>query len=114
MKARIPNQGNNSQANAMKRLQEMQEQMALVQEQVEQGEYTSSAGGGAVTAKVNGAHELLELTIEPEVVDPQEIEILADMIISAVNGASRKAADTMEQEMGKITGGLNIPGLGGM
>ena len=112
MKARIPHQGGGSQANMMKKIQEMQDEMARVQAEVEAGEYTSSAGGGAVEAKVNGAHELLDITLKPEIVDPEEIEILADMIISAVNGANRKAADTMEQAMSRVTGGLNIPGLG--
>ncbi len=113
MKARIPNQGGNSQAAMMKKLQDMQAEMARVQEEVEQAEYSASAGGGAVEVKVNGKHEVLEVNIKPEVVDPDDVEILSDMIIAATNEAIRKAADTMEQRMGNATSGLNLPaGLG--
>lgn len=114
MKARIPKQGD-SRANMMKKVQDMQEDMARVQEEVEQGEYEATSGGGAVGVKVNGKHEVLSIDIKPEVVDPEDIEILSDMITAAVNEAMRKASDVMEQEMGKVTGGLgglNIPGMG--
>lgn len=113
MKARIPNQGGNSQAAMMKKLQNMQAEMARIQEEVEQAEYVVSAGGGAVEVKVNGKHEVLEVNIKPEVVDPEDVEILSDMIIAATNEAIRKAADTMEQRMGNATSGLGLPaGLG--
>ncbi len=114
MKVRIPKQGN-SKENMMQKIQDMQEEMNLVQAEVEQGEYSASSGGGAVGVKVNGKHEVLSIEINPEVVDPEDVEILEDMIIAAVNEAMRKATDTMEQEMGKITGGLGglgIPGMG--
>lgn len=114
MKVRIPKQGN-SKENMMQKIQDMQEEMNLVQAEVEQGEYSASSGGGAVGVKVNGKHEVLSIEINPEVVDPEDVEILEDMIIAAVNEALRKAADTMEQEMDKITGGLGglgIPGMG--
>lgn len=113
MKARIPNQGGNSQAAMMKKLQNMQAEMARIQEEVEQAEYVASAGGGAVEVKVNGKHEVLEVNIKSEVVDPEDVEILSDMIIAATNEAIRKAADTMEQRMGNATSGLGLPaGLG--
>ena len=110
MKARIPNQGGgNSQAAMMKKLQDMQAEMARIQEEVEAAEYSASAGGGAVEVKVNGKHEVLEVNIKPEVVDPDDVEILSDMIIAATNEAIRKAIDTMEQKMGNVTSGLNLP-----
>lgn len=113
MKARIPNQGGNSQAAMMKKLQDMQNEMARVQEEVENSEFSASAGGGAVEVTVNGKHEVVSVNIQPEVVDPEDVEILSDMIIAATNEAIRKAADTMEQRMGSVTGGLGLPaGLG--
>lgn len=113
MKARIPNQGGNSQANMMKKIQDMQNEMARVQGEVEETEFSASAGGGAVEVKVNGKHEVLSVNLNPEVVDPEDTEILSDMIIAATNEALRKASETMEREMGKISSGLNLPaGLG--
>ncbi len=113
MKARIPNQGGNSQAAMMKKIQEMQAEMNRTQQEVEEAEYSASAGGGAVEVKVNGKHEVLEVKIQPDVVDPDDVEILSDMIMAATNEAIRKAIDTMEQKMGSITNGLGLPpGLG--
>lgn len=113
MKARIPNQGGNSQANMMKKIQDMQNEMARVQSEVEETEFSASAGGGAVEVKVNGKHEVLSVNLKPEVVDPEDTEILSDMIIAATNEALRKASETMDREMGKISSGLNLPaGLG--
>ena len=113
MKARIPNQGGNSQAAMMKKLQDMQNEMARIQEEVENSELSASAGGGAVEVTVNGKHEVVSVNIQPEVVDPEDVEILSDMIIAATNEAIRKAADTMEQRMGSATSGLGLPaGLG--
>ncbi len=114
MKARIPNQGGgNSQAAMMKKIQDMQNEMARIQEEVENSEFSASAGGGAVEVKVNGKHEVLAVNIQPEVVDPEDVEILSDMIIAATNEAIRKAADTMEQRMGSATSGMGLPaGLG--
>ena len=110
MKARIPNQG--GQANMMKRIQQMQEDMARVQQECEEAEYSASAGGGAVDVTVNGKHQLVSVKIQPDVVDPEDVEMLEDLLIAAVNEAMRKADETAEREMGKITGGMNIPGLG--
>ncbi len=113
MKARIPNQGGNSQAAMMKKIQDMQNEMARIQEEVENSEFSASAGGGAVEVTVNGKHEVLSVNIQPEVVDPEDVEILSDMIIAATNEAIRKASDTMEQKMGSATSGLGLPaGLG--
>ncbi len=114
MKARIPNQGGgNSQAAMMKKIQDMQNEMARIQEEVENSEFSASSGGGAVEVTVNGKHEVLAVNIQPEVVDPEDVEILSDMIIAATNEAIRKAADTMEQRMGSATSGMGLPaGLG--
>lgn len=112
MKARIPNQG--GQGNMMKRLQQMQEEMTRVQQECEAAEYSASAGGGAVEVTVNGSHQLVSVKLQPDVVDPEDVEMLEDLLVAAVNEAMRKADDTMEREMGKVTGGmnLNIPGMG--
>ncbi|MBQ7116536.1 MAG: YbaB/EbfC family nucleoid-associated protein [Clostridia bacterium] len=114
MKARIPNQGGgNSQAAMMKKIQDMQNEMARIQEEVESSEFSASAGGGAVEVTVTGKHEVVSVNIQPDVVDPDDVEILSDMIIAATNEAIRKASDTMEQKMGSATSGLGLPaGLG--
>ncbi|MDR0314694.1 MAG: YbaB/EbfC family nucleoid-associated protein [Oscillospiraceae bacterium] len=112
MKARIPNAGGGG--NMMKQFQKMQDDMAKVQSQVEEAEYTASSGGGAVEVCVNGSHEVKSIKIKPEVVDPEDIEMLQDLLIASLNEAMRKAAETMERELGKVTGGMNIPGMPGM
>lgn len=112
MKARIPNA--NQGGNMMQKLQKMQEQMAQTQAAVEETEFTASAGGGAVEVTVNGKHEIKSIKMQPEVVDPEDIEMLEDLLLASLNEAMRKADETMESEMGKLTGGLNIPGMGGM
>ena len=89
----------------------LEQQMAKVQEELESREYEASAGGGMVTVKVSGKKELISLEIKPEAVDPDDVEMLQDMVIAAVNEALRTANDTMEREMGKLTGGLSMPGL---
>ena len=91
--------------------QKLQQQMTKVQEELEQREYEASAGGGMVTVKVTGKKELVSLEIKPEAVDPDDVEMLQDMVMAAVNEALRTANDTMEREMGRLTGGLNMPGL---
>ena len=108
MKARIPGAPQGG-GNMMKKIQDMQNEMARVQQEVEESEFEACSGGGAVEVKVNGKHEILSVNIKPEVVDPDDIEILSDMIIAATNEAIRKAVDTMEQKMGSITSGLNLP-----
>ena len=109
MKARIP--GAPQGGNMMKKIQEMQENMAAIQQEVEATVFTSSVGGGAVEVSVNGAHEVTAVNLKPEIVDPEDIEMLQDLIISAFNESIRKANEAMEQGMEKAKGGLSIPGL---
>jgi hypothetical protein len=97
--------------NMMKQVQKMQKQMEKMQSELEEREVEASAGGGAVSIKVNGKKEILEVNIQPEVVDPDDIEMLQDLILAATNEALRKAEEMMANEMGKITGGLNLPGM---
>ncbi len=111
MKARIPGAQPGGQAAMLKKLQEMQDEMQRTQEEVEATDYIASAGGGAVEATVTGAKVVKDIKINPEVVDPEDVEMLQDMIIAAVNEALRKAEDAMAQGMEKAKGGLNIPGL---
>ena len=87
------------------------QQMAKAQEDVENTDFTASVGGGAVQAVVSGKKELKALTIQPEAVDPQDVEMLQDLVISAVNEALRQADEAMSNSMNSLTGGLNIPGL---
>lgn len=113
MKARIPNQPAGG-GNMMKKIQEMQENMQTLQQELAVAEYSATSGGGAVDVTVNGSHEVKSIKIKPEVVDPEDVEMLEDMLLAALNEAVRKADETAEREMGKITGGINIPGLNGM
>ena len=91
--------------------QKLQQQMTKMQEELDAREFEATSGGGMVTAKVNGKRELLALTIKPEAVDPDDVEMLEDMVMAAVNEALRTAAETVEREMGKLTGGMGMPGL---
>ena len=91
--------------------QKLQQQMAKKQEEIEAREFEATAGGGMATAKVNGKKELISITIKPEAVDPDDVEMLQDLIMAAVNEALRAAGDAMDNEMGKMTGGLSMPGL---
>ena len=91
--------------------QKLQKQMAKKQEEIEAREFEATAGGGMATAKVNGKKELISLTIKPEAVDPDDVEMLQDLVVAAVNEALRAAGDAMEQELGRMTGGLSMPGL---
>ena len=95
----------------MKQAQKMQQQMAEMQAELEKREFETSAGGGAVTVKVNGKKEVIDIEIQPEVVDPEDVEMLQDLIIAAVNEAIRAADETVSREMGKLTGGMNLPGM---
>lgn len=98
--------GGMNQASMMKQAQKMQEELLRMQEQLDATVYTAAAGGGAVSASVSGKKELTELRIAPEAVDPEDVEMLQDMIIAAVNEALRKAEDASAASMGKITGGI--------
>ena len=102
--------GMNMQA-MMKQAQKMQAELARAEEEVKAMEFEASAGGGMVTVKVSGKKELLGIEIKPEAVDPDDVEMLQDMVLAAVNEALRAATETSEREMGKLTGGLGMPGL---
>ena len=97
--------------NMIKQAQKMQQEMLKMQQEMETKEYEATAGGGIITAAVNGKYELLRLTIDPEAVDPEDVEMLQDMVIAAVNEAMRKAQAESAATMGKLTGGLNLGGL---
>lgn len=95
----------------MKQVQKMQAQMAKLQEELEEKVVEASAGGEAVTVKVNGKQEVLEIKIKPDVVDSDDVEMLEDLVLAAVNEGLRTAQEMVASEMSKITGGMNIPGL---
>ena len=103
--------GGGMNMNMIKQAQKMQEQMLKMQAEMEAKEYEATAGGGMVSAAVNGKHELLRLTIDPEAVDPEDVEMLQDMVTAAVNEAMRAADADATQNMSKFTGGLNLNGL---
>lgn len=110
MKARIPGgaQGGGQMA-MMKKIQEMQAQLEQKQAEIEASEFTASAGGGAVEVTVTGAHEVKDIKMQPDVVDPDDIDMLSDLIIAATNEAMKKADDAMEQAMNAAKSGLNLP-----
>jgi nucleoid-associated protein EbfC len=95
----------------MKQAQQMQEQMAKVQEQLAQEEQEGTSGGGMVVVTMNGKYEVLSLKIHPQVVDPSDVEMLEDLIAAAMNDARKKVEERTHSEMGKLTGGIGIPGL---
>ena len=103
--------GGMNQAAMIKQAQKMQQEMLRMQEEMENKTYSASAGGGMVTATVNGKHEVLELKIDPEAVDPDDVEMLQDMVIAAVNEAMRTADTDSANNMSRLTGGLNLGGL---
>lgn len=112
MKVRIP-QGP-SRNDMLKQVQKMQEDMSTLQEDLDNREYQAVSGGGAVEVTVNGKHMVTALHIQPDAIDPEDPEMLEDLITVAFNEAVDKATKTAEEEMGAITGGLNIPGMPGM
>lgn len=97
--------------NMMKKVQKMQKDMEKMQKEIEKKEFTGTAGGGAVSVTVNGKKEMLKVELDEAVIDPEDKEMLQDIIVAAANQAMEKAADEMEQSMGKLTGGMNIPGM---
>ncbi len=112
MKARLPQGyggGPGNMQSMIRQAQKMQEDMAAAQAELEEKEYTATAGGGMVTATVDGKHLIKSLELNPEAVDPEDTEMLADMIVAAVNEAVRKAQADSEETMGKLTGGMNLP-----
>jgi len=117
MKVRLPKGmgGGPQDMNSMLRqAQKMQDDMAALQDDLDAREYEVSAGGGVVTVRINGKKEVQAIDIKPEIVDPEDIETLSDILIAAVNEAIRKVEDTNNEEMGKVTGGLNLPGMPGL
>ena len=112
MKVRIPQGGgpNNMQA-MLKQAQKMQEDMQLKQEELEAREYEVAAGGGVVNVKINGKKEILEVKLSPEIVDPDDIETLEDLIVAGVNEAIKKVEAISAEEMQKITGSIGLPGM---
>ena len=105
--------GGMNQMQMMKQAQKMQQDLLKMQQEMETKEYEATAGGGVVTAVANGKRELLRITIDPEAVDPDDVEMLQDMVVAAVNEAMRKAEADSAQNMSKLTGGLNLGGLFG-
>ena len=103
--------GGMNQAAMMKQAQKMQQEMLRMQEELETKTYSATTGGGMVTATVNGKHEVLDLKINPEAVDPDDVEMLQDMVIAAVNEAMRTADAEASNNMSRLTGGLNLGGL---
>ncbi len=95
--------------NLMKQAKKMQEQMMKMQEELEEKVVEASVGGGVVTVVANGKKEIIEITIKPEVVDPDDVEMLQDLIMAAVNEATRKADEMVQSEMAKLTGGMGMP-----
>lgn len=95
----------------MKQVQQMQQEMAKIQEELAQERIEATAGGGMVSVAVNGEQEVLEVTIQKEAVDPDDVEMLQDMILAAANEALRKSRDLATAKLGQVTGGLSIPGL---
>lgn len=112
MKARLPQEYTpKGSANMMRQVQKMQEDMTALNEELSSKEYTAASGGSMVEATVTGDKSLVSLNIKPEVVDPEDIEMLTDLILAAVKEAQKKAEDDAEAQMSQITGGIDLPGL---
>ena len=114
MRANIPKGmgGGPQNMNAMiKQAQKMQEDMEALQAELDEREYDISAGGGVVSVKINGKKEILSIDIKPEIVDPDDIETLSDILVAAVNEAIKRVDETNNAEMSKITGNMSVPGL---
>ncbi|MFT8314929.1 MAG: YbaB/EbfC family nucleoid-associated protein [Clostridium sp.] len=107
----FPGMGGGNMNNLIKQAQKFQKQMEDMQKDLENKSFEATVGGGAVTAVVNGKKQLIDVKIKPEVVDPDDVEMLQDLIISACNEAFKKAEDESAGEMKKMTGGMNIPGM---
>ena len=101
--------GGGNMNNMIRQAQKMQQDMIKAQEELESKSYEAGAGGGVVTAVVSGKKELVSVTIDPEAVDPDDVEMLQDLIVAAVNEAMRKANEGVASQMSRLTGGLNLP-----
>lgn len=111
MKGRMPSGVPGNMGQMMKQVQKMQRDMEKTQQELEGKIYESSAGGGAIHVRVTGKKELVEIKLDPSIVDPDDVEMLQDLIMVAVNEAMKNAEDEIAREMGKITGGMNLPGM---
>ena len=113
MRANIPKGmgGGQNMSAMLRQAQKMQEDMAVLQEDLDGREYEISAGGGVVGVKINGKKEILSIDIKPEIVDPDDIETLSDVLVAAINEAIKRVEDTNSAEMSKITGSMGMPGL---
>ena len=117
MKVRLPQGmggGPSNMQSMLKQAQKMQEDMANLQAELEEREYEVAAGGGVVNVKINGKKEVLSVKLAEEIVDPDDIETLEDLIVAGVNEAIKKVEADASAEMSKLTGGMNIPGMPGM
>lgn len=103
--------GRGGMGNIMKQAQMMQKRMAQVQQELEERRIEASAGGGMVTAVVSGKQQLISLTIDPKAVDPDDVEMLQDLVVAAISEALKQSQQLAQDEMAKVTGGMNIPGL---
>ena len=114
MKARLPGGlggGPQNQKDLMRKAQKMQEDLAANQAELEEREFTASSGGGVVEVVMNGKKELKAINIKPEIVDPDDIETLSDILVAAINEAIKRVNDTNEREMQAITGQMSMPGM---
>lgn len=112
MKVRIPNSGGQGNMNQMlKQAQKMQEDMAALQADLETREYSATSGGGAVSVVVDGKHLVKSIKINPDIIDPDDAEMIEDLVTVAINEAITQAINTADSEMGAITNGLNLPGM---
>ena len=114
MKSRLPQGmggGPTNMQGMIRQAQKMQEDMQNLQADLEQREYEISAGGGVVTVKINGKREILSIDIKPEIVDPDDVEMLSDILVAAINEAIKRVNDTNEKEMSAITGNMSMPGM---
>ena len=103
--------GGGNMNSMMKKVQKMQQEMARTQQEIEEKEFSSTAGGGVIEAVVNGKKEVVKIKIDEDVVDPDDTEMLEDLVVAAINDALKKAGEYSQKEMGKLTGNINIPGL---
>ncbi len=110
-KSRIPMGMGGNMNNMIKQAQKMQQNMLKMQEEIEQTEFEATAGGGVISVKMSGKKELTEVKIKPEAVDPDDVEMLEDLILTAVNDAIKQVENASTSKMSSLTGGLNIPGM---
>lgn len=103
--------GGGNMNSMMKKVQKMQQEMARTQQEIEEKEFSSTAGGGVIEAVVNGKKEVVKIKIDEDVVNPEDTEMLEDLVVAAINDALKKADEYSQKEMGKLTGNINIPGL---